>query len=127
MGSVAEIRTELPSDVQGEPICVATVTEWDLRGFGFVQTSDLKRVYVHHSAFGAGDLTVGEQVKVVVVPDLRNPGKLMAKTLMKVPETTPKRAPTLPQTSFSQASVKTTEEWLPGRVTEWNDPRGFGF
>merc|ERR1711879_273416 len=60
-----------------------TVTSWDPRGFGFVELEDMRRAYVHHSAFGGGHLSVGEEVSVTVLPDRINPGKLMVATMVR--------------------------------------------
>jgi len=59
------------------------VIEWDPRGFGFAQTDDGRRVYVHHSAFGSGNLSIGERLSMVVSPDQRNPGKLMTQNVAR--------------------------------------------
>merc|ERR1719188_1874346 len=56
----------------------ATVTEWDQRGFGFAVAGagdSERRVYIHHSSFGSGDLQVGERVSVTIGQDQRNPTK----------------------------------------------------
>merc|ERR1712107_302054 len=71
-----------PAVSASEETCTGSVTQWDEKGgFGFVQLQDGRRAYVHHSAFGSGNLTVGEQVFVTVCPDQRNAGKWMVKTL----------------------------------------------
>lgn len=159
--SVSAVKTDLQSEAGlTEEIpslhrpCGATVLEWDLRGYGFVQTDDGRRVYVHHSAFGSGNLAVGERVSVLVIPDQRNPGKLMAQTLARdgglvaqgcqaapAPDLAApfSFAPSLDGAGGSapapqdgniglfQTNQLTTEEWLIGSVTEWHEERGYGF
>jgi len=137
--AVASVVADLQGSGQPMPEVPAeraTVQEWDTRGYGFVQTEDGRRVYVHHSAFGSGNLIVGEHVKVVVAPDQRNPGKLMAVMLARDGDhTTPGVEPaTLPDASapFSvapgmQGAGAPVQEWFSGTVAEWHEERGYGF
>lgn len=53
------------------------VVDWrEEGGYGFLQLEDGRRAYVHRSSFGgAGSLPVGARLRVIVGPDVRNPGK----------------------------------------------------
>jgi len=160
--SVATVKSDLrsPAELLEESQnlqrpCGAVVVDWDLRGYGFVQTDDGRRVYVHHSAFGSGNLAVGERVSVVTIPDQRNPGKLMAQALARdgglvaqgcqaaqvaqncqvaqaaqscqAPPVQDLSAPfSLPVTLESVAAAP-PEEWHSGAVSEWHEERGYGF
>jgi len=145
---VANVRTdtlEAGRANQGPPLLAATVVEWDLRGYGFVQTDDARRIYVHHSAFGSGNLNLGERVSVAAIPDQRNPGKLMAHHLERddgMASQGGDQWPTPDQAApFSLASgpgpcsqgpsqgpsSQDGEDWLPGTVAEWHEERGYGF
>eukprot|EP00927_Polykrikos_kofoidii_P057502 TRINITY_DN5163_c0_g1_i2.p1 TRINITY_DN5163_c0_g1~~TRINITY_DN5163_c0_g1_i2.p1 ORF type:complete len:619 (+),score=83.93 TRINITY_DN5163_c0_g1_i2:209-2065(+) len=104
----------------GQDLISGTVTSWDARGFGFVQTDDGRRVYVHTSAFGGGDLVEGERLRLIVRPDDRDPLKFMAKTLVREGDEPPQ-----PQEEANEDSE--TKEFLSGTVAEWNNERGFGF
>lgn len=75
------IGLDLSSDVVW-----AEVISWDPRGFGFVQSLDGRQIYVHSSAFGGGDLLVGELVQVNVAADERQPNRYMAKQVVRRPE-----------------------------------------
>jgi len=45
-------------------------------GYGFLQLEDGRRAYIHRSSFGgAGSLPLGARLRVIVSPDIRNPGK----------------------------------------------------
>jgi len=134
---VAEIRSDMgQGGMNVAPELSATVLEWDPRGYGFVQTEDGRRVYVHHSAFGQGDLIAGEQVRVGVIPDLRNPGKFMASTLTRaglggLGELSRGCGSGL-QMGLGELSTGETEmpqpqDWQHAKVAEWHDDRGYGF
>jgi len=125
----------------------ASVTEWDTKGFGFVITEDGRRVYVHHTAFGTGNLCVGERVAVTIIPDQRNPGKLMAQKLVRdgaqqglAPQAHPEPQSVVKgelDSADAHFSVKGNasaplylqeeEEWVGGTVSEWHEDRGYGF
>jgi len=130
--------TEIPEEAPTLPHpSGATVTDWDSRGFGFLQSDDGRRVYVHHSAFGSGDLVVGERVSVVIIPDQRNPGKLMGQTLARDGGLAAQGAqleavvPDLQELGAMspglESAALTPQEWLSGTVAEWHEERGYGF
>uniref|UniRef100_A0A7S2CW83 Cold-shock domain-containing protein n=1 Tax=Alexandrium andersonii TaxID=327968 RepID=A0A7S2CW83_9DINO len=128
----------------------ANVLEWDVRGYGFVQTDEGRRVYVHHSSFGSGNLDVGERVSVVIVPDQRNPGKLSAQSLARdggiaaevalledgndgseTQSFDPSAPFSLPakkgMSEGLDSAASPLEEWHSGTVVQWQEDRGFGF
>eukprot|EP00928_Gymnodinium_smaydae_P018309 TRINITY_DN16977_c0_g2_i2.p1 TRINITY_DN16977_c0_g2~~TRINITY_DN16977_c0_g2_i2.p1 ORF type:complete len:286 (+),score=51.18 TRINITY_DN16977_c0_g2_i2:439-1296(+) len=129
------------------PMMWAEVVSWDPRGFGFVLTEEGRRVYVHNSAFGGGDLQERELVRVAVFPDDRDPTKLMAKRLerrpppgaLNVPEEWREleklglSLPPVSQASLVAAAAAGTAaaegeaEWLNATVADWAEQRGFGF
>merc|ERR1712232_1018677 len=111
---------------KGGQWCFAEVTSWDERGFGFVESADLPRkVYVHSSAFGGGDLIVGERVRVEVCPDQRDSTKLMAKQLMK--QTQPVMQADAKTGNYTTAETAQGSDYTAAVVNEWNGDRGFGF
>eukprot|EP00928_Gymnodinium_smaydae_P088523 TRINITY_DN72599_c0_g1_i1.p1 TRINITY_DN72599_c0_g1~~TRINITY_DN72599_c0_g1_i1.p1 ORF type:complete len:585 (-),score=152.97 TRINITY_DN72599_c0_g1_i1:18-1772(-) len=63
--------------LQGQ-LLQGVVTEWQPRGFGFIQFVDGPRAYVHASQTGGEALIVGEHVFATLVPDSKNPGKYSA-------------------------------------------------
>jgi len=79
------------------------VADWQKRGFGFITLADNRRVYVHASSFGGGELKVGETVRCTLEEDDKNAGKLKANKLVRGP---------------------LGEE---GVVKEWKKEGGFGF
>lgn len=79
------------------------VAQWNERGYGFIEAHDGRRAYVHSSAFGGGDLEVGEAVSCVLEEDAQNPGKWCAKNVQRGPA---------------------GED---GEVDSWNPQGGFGF
>lgn len=130
----------------------AEVEWWETRGFGFVRTQGGTRAYVHNSAFGGGDLFLGERVKCSVNPDPRDPTKFKAPIVVRhKPPLKPgeqERAEgwlqhqvsstALPGSVYGAGLPGSTErmgaelqqgqgEWAAGTVAEWNDGRGFGF
>lgn len=62
---------------------LATVVDWNPKGFGFVTFSGGIRAYIHHSTFGKGDLMVGEKLTATPAPDPRNPGKYSAQNVQR--------------------------------------------
>lgn len=96
------------------------VVMWHTSGYGFVEAEDGRRIYVHHTAFGGGDLEVGLRVCFSVAPDLRNPGKLMAQWLVKDGDP-------LPGSAGFYANQGAGAAFQPGMVMEWHEERGFGF
>jgi len=66
----------------------AVVTQWQAQnGYGFVQTDDNRRAYLHRSA-GILDAQVGTRLRVIVVDDARNPGKFAVQKVVDIQETT---------------------------------------
>lgn len=96
------------------------MAQWHQSGYGFVDAVDGRRVYVHHTAFGGGDLEVGERVTVDVVPDQRNAGKFMAQWLIREGEEVPNGVPSRPERD--EAAL-----YKPATVIEWHEDRGYGF
>merc|ERR1719297_137351 len=70
-----------PTDMSERIDCI--VTEWSERGYGFLQTADSRRAYVHASAFGGGNLLEGENVNCIIVEDPQSPGKWQARSLQR--------------------------------------------
>merc|ERR1712216_230044 len=105
----------IPRADPAEEPCPGSVIRWDERGFGFVQCEDGRKAYVHHSAFGSGNLAVGEQVSVTVAPDQRNPEKWMVKRLTR-------------DESAANLSMVTqdAEDWHVGMVLDWHEDTGTG-
>lgn len=127
-----------------------SVVEWNERGFGFIMLNDGRRVYVHSSAFGGGEMVPGLTVNCVLRENLRHPGKLSAvdvqlgrlweKTQVEVwPRPSwGEPAPAYDASvdghynmqgqTWAPAPVSADSSWyrVEGRVAEWND-RGFGF
>merc|ERR1719277_2046330 len=48
------------------------VADWQKRGFGFITLTDNRRVYVHASSFGGGELKLGETVRCTLEEDDKN-------------------------------------------------------
>merc|ERR1712190_439654 len=58
------------------PFDRGTVEDWNAQGgYGFLRLDDGRKVYIHASKFGGGDLSVGMRLRVLVEADPRNPGK----------------------------------------------------
>merc|ERR1719162_93879 len=70
---------------------------------------DNRRAYVHHSAFGSGNLEVGERVECVVIPDKRNRGKFMVEKIK------------------GRDKKTVVEDWTEGEVVEWNQDKRDGY
>jgi len=79
------------------------VTQWNEKGFGFIQFQDGRFAYVHNSACGGQHLMPGEAVSAIIVEDSKNPGKLAAQEVQRRLQ--------------SEDAV----------VVEWNESGGFGF
>mmetsp|Transcript_2716 Transcript_2716/g.8303 ORF Transcript_2716/g.8303 Transcript_2716/m.8303 type:complete len:688 (-) Transcript_2716:111-2174(-) len=79
------------------------VTEWNARGFGFIQFADGRRAYVHNSQCGGEHLLEGETVTAACVDDVQNPGK------------------------WAAMSVQRECDGEEGVVSEWKEDGGFGF
>jgi len=129
---VSEIRCDDGKSANAPPEFLATVLEWEPKGYGFVLTEDGRKVYVHHSAFGQGDLTPGEHVRVSVVADQRNPRKFMANTLVRVGgdaggELGGGCGSGLQFGLGDLGGGMVSENWQLARVAEWHDDRGYGF
>jgi len=82
----------------------AVVTQWNEKGFGFVEFTDGRRAYVHTSACDGQHLVEGEQISAVCAADDKNPGKWAAQQVRRGPA-----------------------ELDSGSVTEWRDEGGYGF
>jgi len=79
------------------------VTQWNEKGFGFIQFSDGRFAYVHNSSAGGHHLTPGETVTAVLVEDSKNPGKLAAQDVQRL--------------NYAEDGV----------VVEWDNNQGYGF
>lgn len=87
-GSVVEDEnnpgTWQAENVEGEPGRLdGIVSQWSEKGYGFVDFVDGRHAFVHQSACNGQALTVGEAVSAVLVTDIQNPGKWMAKTVIR--------------------------------------------
>jgi len=80
-----------------------TVTQWNERGFGFIEFTDGRRAYVHSINCGGEHLVQGEIVNAEVVDDYKTPGK------------------------FTAQNVRRGVMGEDGTVTEWSDAGGYGF
>lgn len=100
-----------PPEEEGE---WGQIQEWSGSGFGFVSLEDGRRAYIHSNdirAFlkgreggtsrHAGELDVGQRLRVLTEPDSRNPGKIRVAFVLEVE--------------------------YEGTVREWNQQKGFGF
>lgn len=93
------------------------VVEWRKDGgFGFLDMDDGRRVYVHHSSFGGGNLLVGSRFRVVTQSDPRNPGKWSVSEI----RTELFGSPGSPSSAGGPPECE-------GTVLEWDHSRGFGF
>jgi len=89
----------------------AVIIEWhDDRGYGFVETTDGRKAYVHHSAFGGGSLLQGHACEAVVTPDRRNPGKWSA-SAVRGDAVAPRPAP-----AGAEPAAKRQRAWTPELV-----------
>mmetsp|Transcript_114875 Transcript_114875/g.199006 ORF Transcript_114875/g.199006 Transcript_114875/m.199006 type:complete len:467 (-) Transcript_114875:49-1449(-) len=79
------------------------VSQWNERGYGFIQLNDGSRAYVHNSECGGEHLTVGEKVSATIEMDTMNPGKLCAR------------------------AVKRGGDGEEGVVADWKEQGGYGF
>lgn len=71
-------------DVEGEPGRLdGIVSQWCEKGYGFIDFVDGRHAFVHQSACNGESLTVGEAVSAVLATDIQNPGKWMAKTVIR--------------------------------------------
>lgn len=71
-------------NVEGEPGRLdGIVAQWCDKGYGFVDFVDGRHAFVHQSACSGQALTIGEAVSAVLVTDIQNPGKWMAKTVIR--------------------------------------------
>lgn len=132
---VAQVITDLTGvKEEREVLLPATVYEWESRGFGFVELEDGRRAYVHHSAFGSGDLMFGEKVSVSVVADQRNPGKWSVKSLVRQ-SASPDMQETVAQTQTqnlndlmgNDGDEQAEQAYVIGTVVQWHEDRGYGF
>merc|ERR1740121_2942018 len=128
---VSEIRCDDGKVANAPPDILATVLEWEPKGYGFLYTEDGRKVYVHHSAFGQGDLTPGEQVRCSVVPDRRNPRKFMADRVTRL-EGAGLALGDLGDGSGSSLQMMGHAEvgdgiWMPAKVHVWYEEKGYGF
>jgi len=101
IGEIASVHA--PGDAQSGRLS-GTVTEWNPRGFGFIQFSDSRRAYVHNSQCSGQHLSEGEVVSATCVEDIQNPGKWQATNILR--------------------DSDTGED---GVVTDWKEEGGFGF
>jgi len=135
-------RPSTPRKVQpprGPPGEDGTVTDWnDHGGYGFLLLDDQRRVYIHRSGFvgGAGNLTIGQRLKVTVAPDSRNPGKLSVSSVTDdygaglVDVSTPSASSSASKASEWWSSAGSRKSGPPGEdglVTQWHEQGGYGF
>jgi len=111
-----------PPETFEEASCTGSVVQWDERGFGFVQLEDGRRAYVHHSAFGSGNLLLGEQVFVTVAPDRRNAGKWMVTSMERDENAVNSSAMEVASLDASEDA----EDWIAGTILDWHEDSGTG-
>jgi len=71
-------------NVEGEPNRLdGVVSQWCDKGYGFIDFVDGRHAFVHQSACNGQALNVGEAVSAVLVTDIQNAGKWMAKTVIR--------------------------------------------
>jgi len=121
-----------------------TVAEWNERGFGFIALNDARRVYMHSSAFGGGNMVAGITVNCTLKEDPRNPGKLSAINVQlgkirAMPQAEAWHPPPRMELTKNAGHSGERQMWAParsvadsgslrveGRVSEWYE-RGYGF
>eukprot|EP00927_Polykrikos_kofoidii_P050415 TRINITY_DN44331_c0_g1_i1.p1 TRINITY_DN44331_c0_g1~~TRINITY_DN44331_c0_g1_i1.p1 ORF type:complete len:644 (+),score=89.35 TRINITY_DN44331_c0_g1_i1:144-2075(+) len=104
------------------------VAQWNSKGFGFVHSNDGRRAYVHNSVCGGEHLVQGETVSVVIAPDDKNPGKLMATSVTRLGGQVETASGTSAPASvaFVNSDSGSMNDFQEGTVQQWNE-RGYGF
>lgn len=64
---------------------LATVQQWNERGFGFVEFADGTRAYIHNKESNGQHLTIGETITAVPRPDNRDDKRLQATEVRRGP------------------------------------------
>eukprot|EP00927_Polykrikos_kofoidii_P065062 TRINITY_DN60859_c0_g1_i1.p1 TRINITY_DN60859_c0_g1~~TRINITY_DN60859_c0_g1_i1.p1 ORF type:complete len:660 (+),score=132.55 TRINITY_DN60859_c0_g1_i1:150-2129(+) len=85
LASIAGLLESATDGVASSTRLEGIVTRWNERGFGFIEFSEGRRAYVHHSQCGGVHLMVGETVSATLVVDHKNAGKLAAHDVKRGP------------------------------------------
>mmetsp|Transcript_125584 Transcript_125584/g.217741 ORF Transcript_125584/g.217741 Transcript_125584/m.217741 type:complete len:468 (+) Transcript_125584:47-1450(+) len=103
-----------------------TVTQWNARGFGFIQFSDGIRAYVHNSSCGGQHLVQGETVVATCVEDAKNPGKYAAQSVLRLVDGSGASLVDPQVNAAAGGDAGFDANRVEGVVSQWNE-RGFGF